>query len=555
VSIAEDRLGHTNGTRDVDFDAVVIGMGFGGLRMMWELHQLGMSVKGFERGSDVGGTWYWNRYPGARTDSEAWIYCMFFDDELKQDWDWDWEERFLQQREVERYLRHVADRFDIRKDVQFDTAVVSSRYDERRNVWTVRTDRGDEVTCTYLISATGLLHVAYEPPFPGLADYQGEWYLTSRWPQEPVDFAGKRVAVVGTGATAVQIIPEVAAMAETLTVFQRTPNYVLPSRNHPLEESQRNEIKRNYDKIIEKLRKQPFAFPMDPAGRVYDEDRAPEEVRRILDAAWERGGFYYLFTAFDDLLVDTRSNTIASEFLREKIRTIVEDPVTADKLTPKYPYGGKRPPLGHFYYETFNRDDVELVDVSENSISEITANGIKLAHGDEYEADIIIFALGFDALTGALTHMDLRGRGGVAMKEKWSEGVHTHLGLTVAGFPNFFMLSGPQSPFANIPAVLDQSVAFIGRVLRYLRERNLVRIEATEEASAEWAEKCQALLDAAPPIKAGLTVSSWFLGANIPGKKPSVLFYFGGAAGYFEELAQVADSDFAGFAMASRASV
>ena len=551
MSIVGDRQGQPNGTSGVDFDAVVIGMGFGGLRMMWELYQLGMSVKGFERGSDVGGTWYWNRYPGARTDSEAWVYCMLFDEELKQDWDW--RERFPQQRDVERYLQHVADRFDIRKDVQFDTTVVSSEYDEERNLWTVRTDRGEDLTCTYLVSATGLLHVAYEPPFPGLDSYQGEWYLTSRWPREAVAFEGKRVAVVGTGATAIQIVPEVAKMADQLVVFQRTPNYVLPSRNHPLEESQRNEIKRNYDKIIEQLRKQPFAFPMDPAGRVYDEERSPEEVRRILDAAWERGGFYYLFTAFDDLLVDTRSNKLASDFLREKIRTIVEDPVLAEKLCPKYPYGGKRPPLGHFYYETFNRDNVNLVDVSVNSISEITPRGIKLVNGEEHEADIIIFALGFDALTGALTHMDLRGRDGVTMKETWNEGVHTNLGLTVTAFPNFFMLSGPQSPFANIPAVLDRSVAFIGRILRYLSDRNLDRIEPTENATQEWGAKCQALLEAAPPIKAGLTVNSWFLGANIPGKKPSVLFYFGGAAGYFDQLDQVAERDFSGFAITSRA--
>jgi cyclohexanone monooxygenase len=544
----------TNGNgATTDFDAIVIGVGFGGLRALREFHQLGMSVKAFERGSDVGGTWYWNRYPGARTDSEAWVYCMFFDDQLTQDWDW--QERFPQQREVERYLQHVADRFDLRKDIQFDTVVTSAVYDEARNLWTVGTDRGDSVTCRYLVSASGLLHMAYEPPFPGLDTFEGEWYLTSRWPKEPVDFAGKRVAVVGTGATAVQIIPEVAQMADHLTVFQRTPNFVLPSRNHPLEPAQRDELKRTHPKIMEKLKLQPFAFPMDFANRMWDENRSPEEVRRVLDAAWERGGFYYLFTAFDDVLVDTRTNDAASEFIREKIRTIVEDPQTADKLTPKYPYGGKRPPLGHFYFETFNRGNVDLVDIKDNPISEITPKGIRLENGEEHEADIIIFALGFDALTGVLTHMDLRGRGGVTMKEKWDEGVHTYLGLTVAGFPNFFMLSGPQSPFANIPAVLHWSVEFIGQVLSYLRERGIERIEPTEEATAAWGDKCEALLDAAPPIKAGLTVSSWFLGANIPGKQPSVLFYFGGAAAYFDELQQVADRDFDGFAMASPASV
>ncbi|GAA5161663.1 NAD(P)/FAD-dependent oxidoreductase [Pseudonocardia eucalypti] len=543
---------HGNGTRP-DFDAVVIGMGFGGLRMLWELHQLGLSVRAYERGSDVGGTWYWNRYPGARTDSEAWVYCMFFDEKLKQEWDWP--ERFPKQPDMERYLQHVADRFDMRRDIRFETVVTSAVYQEGTGLWEVGTDRGETVTCRYLISATGLLHVAYEPPFPGLESFEGESYLTSRWPKEPVDFAGKRVAVVGTGATAVQVIPEVAREAEHLRVFQRTPNYVLPSRNHALEKAQRDEIKRDYPEIIEKLRKQPFAFPMDPANRMYDENRSPEEVRRILDAAWEAGGFYYLFTAFDDLLIDERSNRFASDFLREKIRTIVRDPETAEKLTPKYPYAGKRPPLGHFYYETFNRDNVDLVDVKADPIAEITPTGIRLESGEEHEADIIIFALGFDALTGALTEMDLRGRGGVSMRDKWADGVHTYLGLCVDSFPNFFMLSGPQSPFANIPAVLDQSVAFVGRLLGYLGEHGVDRIEPTGDAVHGWGEKCQALLDMAPPIKAGLAVSSWFLGANIPGKKPSVLFYFGGAAAYFDDLEKVADRDFDGFAMVSPAGV
>jgi cation diffusion facilitator CzcD-associated flavoprotein CzcO len=552
VAAETKRQASMNGTKS-EFDVVVIGVGFGGLRMMWELHQLGMSVKAFERGSDVGGTWYWNRYPGARTDCEAWVYCMFFDEQLKQDWDWP--ERYPQQRDVERYLRHVADRFDLRKDIQFDTTITSAVYDEARNLWMVSTEHGETVTCRYLISATGLLHMAYEPPFPGLDTFCGEWYLTSQWPKESVEFGGKRVALVGTGATGVQVVPEVARMADHLRVFQRTPNYVVPNRNHPLEASQRNEIKRTYDRILEQVRQHSFAFPMDPAGRVYDEDRSAEEVRRILDAAWEAGGFYYLFTAFDDLLIDMRSNEIASEYLRDKIRTIVKDPETAEKLIPNYPFGSKRPPLGHSYYEAFNRDNVDVVDVSGNPIAEITPRGIRLENGDEHEADIIIFALGFDAFTGVLTQMDVRGRGGVTMKEKWVEGPHTYLGITVDGFPNFFMLSGPQSPFANIPVVLDKSVAFIGRVLRYMRERGLDRTEPTEEAVKVWGDTCDALLDVVPPIKAGLTVRSWFVGTNIPGKKPGVLIYLGGAASYFDQLDQVADRDFDGLTMAVPASI
>jgi cation diffusion facilitator CzcD-associated flavoprotein CzcO len=547
---AEPQAQSTNGgAASSDFDAIIVGAGFGGLRALHELRdKLGLSVRVLERGTNVGGTWYWNRYPGARTDSEAWVYCFSFDKDLEQEWDW--QERFPQQREVERYMQHVVERRDMAKDIQFNTTVRSAVWDEAANRWTIETEAGECFTCTYFISASGLLHVALEPPFEGLDSFGGEWYMTSRWPKEPVSFEGKRVAVVGTGATAVQVIPEVAKEAEHLTVFQRTPNYVMPSRNHPLEENQRREIKRNYDQIWAQAEQQVFAFPMDPAGRVAADMTSPEQHRQVLEAGWEAGGFRFIFETFDDLLVDQYSNDVASEFFRQKIRAIVKDPETAELLCPTdHPLAGKRPPLGHFYYETYNRKNVSLVSVKENPIARITPKGVQLADGTEYEADIIIFALGFDAVTGALTSMEVHGRDGHTLKERWKDGAYTYLGNCVEGYPNMFMISGPQSPFANIPVVIDKTVEFIGRAVAHARENGDDRIEPTAEASQEWGRHCADLMNATIIIMAGENVRSWFLGANVEGKAHGVYFYFGGAAAYFGELKNEADGGFERFSL------
>jgi len=536
-----------NGAQSTHFDALVIGAGFGGMRTLWELRKLGLSARVLESGSNVGGTWYWNRYPGARTDSEAWVYCFSFDKGLMQEWDWP--ESFPQQRDMERYFQHVADRFDMRKDIQFNTYVESAVYNEAANIWTVETAQGETFTCTYLIAATGFLHVPKELPFEGLKSFQGEWYKTANWPKEPVDFSGKRVAVVGTGATGVQVIPVVAQMAEHLTVFQRTPNYVIPGRSHTLEAPELAEIKRNYNKILNQTEKHVFGFAMDPAGKVYD-DASPEERKRILDAGWEAGGFRYLFGTFDDLLINERANAEASEFVRNKIRSIVKNPETAELLCPKnHPYGGKRPPMGQQYYETFNRDNVTLVDVSSNPIADVTPTGIRLRGGEEYEVDVIIFALGFDALTGSLTRMDVRGAQGQSLKDKWRHAPSTYLGICVDGFPNLFMLSGPQSPFANIPVVIEKAVSFIGKTLEHARKEGKTRIESKPDAVVAWGRHCQSLLDMSPIIKAGENVNSWFAGTNVEGKARGVYFYYGGAAGYFTEVKKVIDAGFPGFAL------
>ena len=535
-----------NGTAPTDFDAVVVGAGFGGLRMLHELRQLGLSAKVLEAGSDVGGTWYWNRYPGARTDTESWAYIMNFSEELKTDWVWS--ERYPGQAEVERYLQHVADRFDMRRDIQFGSRVTAAVYDDATNRWSLTTEAGETFTCTYFVAATGVLSAGINPPFPGLDSFNGQWFSTSDWPKDPVDFSGKRVAVVGTGATAVQVIPEVAHTAAHLTIFQRTANYVIPARNHALTDAQRAEIQRDYEQIWQKARSQVFAFPMNPANRLMS-DLDPDQVQRILEAGWEIGGFRFVFETFDDLLIDEKTNEIAAEFIRNKIRSIVKDPKTAELLCPTYPLFAKRPPLGHFFYETLNRDNVSLVDVRNDPIEAVTPRGLRTT-SEEYEFDIIIFAVGFDVGTGALSRIDLRGSGGQTIGDKWSEGPRTHLGILVDGFPNMFMISGPQSAIANIPVIIDNTVDWIGRVIAHMRQNGYDRMDPTAEACVQWQQQCDAVL-AATILPRGEEVGSYFFGANIPGKPRRALFYFGGAPSYMQSCEDVAANGFKGLAFSA----
>jgi cyclohexanone monooxygenase len=527
-----------------EYDVLIVGAGFAGIRALWEAQQLGLSAKVIEAGSNVGGTWYWNRYPGARTDSEAWTYCFSFDDEICQEWNWS--ERFPGQPEVERYFNYAVDKLDLRKDIQFNTRVNSCIHDEDSNSWTVSTTDGETFTSRYLISATGLLHLALKPPFPGLDNFRGDWLQTSNWPKEPVDFSGKKVVLIGTGATGVQLVPVVARDAETLTVLQRTPNYVVPTRNHALEENHRAEIKRNYDKIWARTDTQVFAFDMDPAGRM-STDVPREQWNACFDYGWEGGGFRFLFETFDDLLINTEVNEAAAEYIRNKIRAIVKDPHTAELLCPDYYYGGKRPPMGTHYYETFNRDNVKLVSVKDNPITTIVENGVQLADGTVVEADVIVFALGFDAMTGSLAQMNIRGSNGKTLQEFWTPEPITFMGITVPGYPNFFMLSGPQSTFANIPVVIDRCVKFISATITKARSVGADVIEPTRDAADAYNAHCKMLLDFNAIIKSGAPQHSWFLGANVEGKSQNaVYFYYGGAAGYFAELRGVIEKDFEG---------
>jgi len=527
---------------ETHLDLVIIGAGFSGLRMLCEARNLGLSAQLIDAGSDVGGTWHWNRYPGAKTDSESWIYCFAFDKGLRDDWDW--QERYPTQPQVQAYLKHVVDRFDLAGDIELNTRVESAAFDEENDVWTVTTDQGQSYTCRSLIGAAGPLSAAKEPPFPGLKDFRGEWHMTAHWPEEEVDFAGKRVAVIGTGASGIQAIPLVAATAETLTVFQRTANYVMPARSYVLHDLQRKDIKARYDKIWDQVSQQAMGMDMHAANRVFA-DVNDEERQRILEAGWEEGGFRFFLETFDDVFYDPNSNAAVANFIRNKIRTIVKDPVTAELLCPTedHPFGAKRPPLGNYYYETFNRDNVKLVSVAGNEIEDVTETGIRLADGTEYEFDLIIFATGFDALTGEYTRMDIRGLGGVSLAEKWEHGPRTHLSMSVDGFPNFFMVAGPQIPFANAPAIAEPIVEVIGKAVATLKETGATRVEVDHDAVEEYNDLLNVYWNATI-FPAGTRLRAWWAGSNVEGKAPAVAMNFGGFPPFVASVREEAASGF-----------
>jgi cation diffusion facilitator CzcD-associated flavoprotein CzcO len=532
---------YESATTVADYGAIVVGAGFGGLRMLYELRRLGLSTLVIEEGSDVGGTWYWNRYPGARTDSEAWAYCFSFSDELAEEWNWS--ERYPAQPEVLSYLRHVAERFDLKRDIRFGIRVRSAVHDETTNKWVVTTDAGETLTATFFIPATGPLSKPVDPPFQGLADFDGDWFLTARWPSQEVDLSGKRVAVVGTGATGIQVVPVVAETAAEVIVFQRTPNYVIPGRNRWLTDGERRDIKDRYGEIWSLTQRQVSGFPIAEAERRFG-DMTPDEQQGVLIDAWTAGGFQFLFGTFRDLMTSERANGAATDFIRSQIRAIVEDPVTADLLSPKdYPLGAKRPPLGHSYYEAFNRSNVTLVDVSNDPIERVLAGAIRTRVAD-YGCDVIIFATGFDGSTGALMAMDIRGRGGRILNDTWASGPRTFLGVAVDGFPNMFLVCGPQTPFGNIPVMIENEVRWIGRAIRHALDDGPPALEPKPDAVDEWVEEVDRCLNASL-VRKGTLAHSWFLGFNVEGKPNVPLFYFGRANVYIDRLMEVAAGGFA----------
>ncbi|KAK5168117.1 uncharacterized protein LTR77_006685 [Saxophila tyrrhenica] len=525
-----------------DYDLIVVGAGFGGIRVMHELQEMGLKYKVIEAGTGVGGTWYWNRYPGARTDTESWVYILNFSKELNTEWTW--KERFPRQPEVLQYLNFVVDKFDMKKDIQFSTKVQSCHYEKSTNIWTLTTEEGERFTCKYFIPASGVLSVGRQLPFKGADNFKGESYKTFAWPKEQVSYKGKRVAVIGTGATAVQIIPQVAYQAKELTVFQRTPNYVLPARNHPLTEEQSNAIKESYDEVWQQARSQSFGMHMTDSKQTMKDMKSKEQHRRVLEYGWEVGGFRFIFETFGDLIVSQESNDVASDFVREKIRTTVKDEETAEKLVPDYPIFAKRPPLGHSYFETFNRPHVKLVSVRENGIDEITEKGVRLEDGEEYEFDVIIYAIGFDASTGALATMDVRANEDMTLGEHWSQQLETFLGICVEHYPNMFMISGPQSPFANLPVVIDGAVDWIARAISYMEKNGYSSCEPTHEAQEQYCKQLNDVYEATVLPKAARQA-----GANIPGKNISPLFWFGGVGPYFELCNKEVDNNWPGLKM------
>jgi cation diffusion facilitator CzcD-associated flavoprotein CzcO len=527
------------------YDAIIVGAGFSGL---YQLHclrdRLGLSVRVLEAADGVGGTWYWNRYPGARCDSESYYYSYSFSPELEQDWEWT--ERYPEHSEILRYLNHVAERFDLLRDIQFETRVTGAAFDEARDRWSVTTASGERFEAPFLITAVGCLSAANVPAIEGLERFAGEWYHTGRWPHEGVDFAGKRVGLIGTGSTGIQATPVIAAQAAHLTVFQRTANYSVPARNGPMSPEVQREIKANYAAIREKARASTNGHPFDVSEQSALDVTEEERLARY-EAAWERGGLRFR-AVFRDLLLDKAANDTASEFIRAKIRSIVKDPEVAAKLTPTdHPFASKRPPIDTDYFETFNRDNVLLVDLKATPIEEIVPEGVRTRDAT-YPLDVIVFATGFDALTGPLLALDIRGSGGRPLKEAWAAGPRTYLGLQTPGFPNLFTITGPGSPsvLTNMPIAIEQHVEWITRCIAHLRERGLARIEATPEATEAWVAHVN---EAAHATLLPMANSSWYLGANVPGKPRVFMPYAGGMARYRSHCEAVAAKGYEGFAL------
>lgn len=528
-----------------DVDAVVIGAGISGLYAVYKLRERGMTVHGFESAAGVGGTWFHNRYPGARCDVESIDYSYSFDEDLQQEWTWS--ERFATQEEILAYLEHVADRHELRSAFEFLTRVVSAVYDEAAARWTITTDTGRSLTARFCIMATGVLSATNRPDIPGRDSFAGESYHTAEWPHGPVEFVGKRVGVIGTGSSGIQSIPVIAQEADQVVVFQRSPNYSIPAGNRPLSPEQIAEVKASYPERRRLARLSGGGTPFTPYPKGAMEVDAAER-RRVYDEWWLRGG--YLFAkAFPDQTVNLEANDSAREYVEAKIREMVKNPEIADQLIPDdHPIGTKRIVTDDGYFETYNRDNVTLVNLRSTPIVEITEEGVRTSDTD-YPLDMLIFATGFDAMTGALSRIDIRGRGGRTLREEWSAGPRTYLGMTVAGFPNLFVMVGPGSPsvLANMVLGAEQQVDWIAACIDHLDEHNAVSIEATERAVDEWVAECNE--------KAAGTLfpsaNSWYMGANIPGKPRVFMPYIGGFANYGNICAEVAAAGYKGFDIAT----
>jgi cyclohexanone monooxygenase len=539
----KDKTNGADPAAAADFDAVIVGAGFAGMYMLYRLREMELSVRVLEAGSDIGGTWYWNRYPGARCDVESMQYSYQFSEDLQQEWEWS--ERYATQPEILCYANHVADRFDLRRDIQFDTRVSAATFDDDAGHWLIETNDGVQLTAAYCIMATGCLSAPNEPKFDGQESYTGATYHTAHWPHEGVDFTGQRVAVIGTGSSAIQSIPVIAEQAAHLYVFQRTPNYAVPAHNAPLAPDLVREIKADYAGFRARAKQTPTGNLFDIGGpsalAVSDEER-----EREYEARWAYGGLPFL-AAYADLMFDADANQTVADFVRAKIRGIVHDPAVADLLTPKYVIGCKRLCVDTGYYETFNRNNVTLVDVSDTPIERIAPDGVSV-DGQVYPVDAIVFATGFDAMTGAMLRIDIRGRAGEPLKAKWQDGPRTYLGLALAGFPNLFMITGPGSPsvISNMLPSIEQHVDWIADCLEYMRTHNLRRIEAQPDAEDAWVAHVNEV--AGRSLRS--TCNSWYVGANVPGKPRVYMPYIGGVPVYAAKCEQVAAGGYEGFTLA-----
>ncbi len=526
------------------FDIAVVGAGFAGMYLLHVLRQEGFRVVVLEAGDGVGGTWYWNRYPGARCDIDSMAYSYSFDDALQQEWHWP--HRFAYQPDILRYARHVADRFDLRRDIRFGFTVTQAVFDDAGSSWTLTSEDGTKIAARFCVMATGCLSVPKVPDVPGVENFAGPVYHTANWPQEGVDFSGRRVGVIGTGSSGIQCIPLIADQAEALTVFQRTPNFNMPSWNGPLAKETEAEIKANYGYYRDKARNSLSADFWDE-NRMALMEASPEERRRELEACWQAGGFDIQY-AFSDLFTDEQASEIACEFVRDKIREIVEDPQVAEALCPRdHPLGSKRLCVDDRYYQTYNRPHVRLVDLRRSPIETVTAEGVRV--GDELiELDDLVLATGFDAMTGALTRIDIRGRDGLSLRDAWAAGPRSYLGLAIAGFPNLFTITGPGSPsvLTNMMVAIEQHVEWVRECLVDLRARGVSSIEATEAAQEDWVRHVAETAEGTLYPRA----NSWYVGANVPGKARVFMAYVGGQKPYSDICDRVADNDYEGFAQA-----
>jgi cation diffusion facilitator CzcD-associated flavoprotein CzcO len=527
------------------FDALVIGAGFAGLYQLLCLRErLGLNAKVLEAGGDLGGTWYWNRYPGARCDSESHAYRYFFSRELSDEWEST--ERYPGPAEIRAYLNHVARKFDLRRDIRFGVRVTAARFDESANRWQVETEAGERCTATYLVTAVGCLSAANVPAIEGLGEFRGQWVHTGQWPHDDVDFAGKRVGQIGTGSTGIQAAPVIAQTAAHLTVFQRTANYSVPARNAPLTPDFRRWVHEQFEEIrgIAQTTVNGHAFRISERKVA---DVTPEERQAIYDAAWETGGLQFRAT-FGDLMIDKAANDTAADFLKARIRAVVKDPATAAALADiDHPYAAKRPPIDTDYFETFNRPNVSLVDLRADPIERITPNGIK-TRSREHPLDIIVFATGFDGLTGSLLKMDIRGRAGRSLREDWKAGPETYLGLQAPGYPNLFMITGPGSPsvLTNMPVAIEQHVEWITECIGHLRRNGIDTVEPSVEAARSWGARVD---EAARATLLWDAKHSWYFGANVAGKPQVFLPYAGGLHRYRKICDNVAAKGYEGFVM------
>lgn len=525
------------------FDAIIVGAGISGMYLLHRLRALGMTVRAFEAGTDIGGTWYWNRYPGARFDSESWSYGYSFSQELLQEWDW--KEHFSAQPDTLEYLNLVADKFDLRRDIQFSSTVTAAHWDDDTDTWTVTLESGEQARSRFLFTAVGILSAHTLPAIPGRDSFRGPAYHPARWPKTPVDFNGKRVGVIGTGATAIQAIPEIAKQAEHLTVFQRRPNWAAPLHNSKISKEEMAEIKTRYDEIYARCRESPswFIHRADPRKTP---DVPPEEREAFWEKLYAEPGFGIWMGNFRDILVDEKANAAVTEFIAKKIRQRVKDPKVADKLIPKdHGFGTRRVPLESGYFEAYNRDNVLLIDLNETPIDRITPAGVKTSDR-EHEFDILVYATGFDGVTGAFDRIDIRGPGGVRLKDVWADGPRTYLGWQPEGFPNLLMVLGPHTARGNIPRAAEHSVECLTGLLEFMRARGYARIETRPEQVAAWTET---VVKAAAPLLSS-KVDSWQTGVNrnVEGRTVRrVLGYNGNGAYYRRKCDEVAAGGFQEF--------